>query len=157
MLMESQFGSGLLLQGAHPSIKPAQGQLTAEAFNITRNVYGAAGGKPKGWARQKAHVNFVSHLTFSFLEAEELGTSQPSHCGICKNCSQCSIQAQQMTAREQSELGLVEANIRVIPEEKQVVFEYPHIKDVSRLEDTYRQVMAITIKVEKRLVVWQAS
>ena len=93
MLMESQFGSGLLLQGAHPSIIPARGRLTAEVFNITRNVYGAARGKCKGWIRQKAQVNFVSHSTFSFLEAEELGMSQPSHCGTCKNCSQCSIQA----------------------------------------------------------------
>ena len=57
-----------------------------------------------------------------------------------------------MTAREQSELGLVEANIQFIPEEKQVVFKYPYIKDVSRLEDNYRQAVAIAAHVEKRLV-----
>ena len=60
MLMESQFGSGLLIQGAHPSIKLARGQLTAEAFNITRNVYRAVSGKCKRWMRQKAQVNYVS-------------------------------------------------------------------------------------------------
>ena len=35
MLLSSQFGSGMLLQGAHPSIRPAGGQLTAEVLNIT--------------------------------------------------------------------------------------------------------------------------
>ena len=94
----------------------------------------------------------MSHSTFSFLEAEELGTGQPRHCGTCKNSSRCSIQAQQMTARKQSELGLVEANIWFIPEEKQVVFKYPHIKDISKLEDNYRQAVTIAAQVEKRLV-----
>ena len=32
ILLKSQFGSGLMLQGAHPSIKPAGGLLSAGAY-----------------------------------------------------------------------------------------------------------------------------
>ena len=35
-LLHSQFGSGLLLDGAHPKVKPAGGALTKEALNITK-------------------------------------------------------------------------------------------------------------------------
>ena len=113
ILMESQFGTGLLLRGAHASVKPTRGQLTAEAFTVTRTICGAVRGKCRGWSRpqRKKQVNAICNATFSFLEAEELGTSQPRRCGMCKNCTRCSIQAQQMTAREQAELSMVEANI----------------------------------------------
>ena len=32
------------------------------------------------------------------------------------------------------------------------MFEYPHIKDVTKLQDNFGQVVAITTQVEKRLV-----
>ena len=49
------------------------------------------------------------------------------------------------------ELWLVEANLQLTPEEKQVVFWYPYIKYVSKLQDNYRQAIAIMIQVENRL------
>ena len=36
----------------------------AEAFNITRTVYGAVAGSWKEHIRQKAQVNIVSHTNF---------------------------------------------------------------------------------------------
>ena len=161
-LMESQFGSGLLLEGSHPCIKASRLQMNPEAMHIARTVLGTIGSKARQRGRpvKKATVNFVSHSEsvsfggqskFNFLELKELGTGQPRRCGTCKNCTRCSVQAQQMTARKQSELALIEAAIVFKPDEKKVMFEYPHIKDVSRLQDNKNQVMAMAIGVEKRL------
>lgn len=44
ILLRSQFSSRMLLQGAHPSIKPASGQLTTGAQNLTRQAYSVVRG-----------------------------------------------------------------------------------------------------------------
>ena len=161
-LMSSQFGSGLVLEGSHPRIDAGGLRINPEALHFTRTVKGAAGAKPRGKVKSPkvANVNFVhsesvmhaGKAQFSFLENEELGVGQPARCGTCKNCTRCSVRAQQMTAKEQSELALVEECIKFNEEEKKVVFSYPYIKDVSRLQDNYQQAVAIESGVEKRLL-----
>ena len=59
-----------------------------------------------------------------------------------------------MTVREAAELALVESCIKFDPEEKTVKFSYPYIKDISRLQNNYLQVVAMEAGVEKRLHKW---
>ena len=63
-LLRSQFGSGLLLDGAHPAVKPVDGASTKEALNLTTIT-----------VREKAFANLVcSAMTIvreqSALEAQ---------------------------------------------------------------------------------------
>ena len=152
-LLDSDFGSGLLLEGAHPKVKPDGGELTMQAFSMSRATvrYNSHLHMSRGKVRQRAQANFVCAATYNFFEAEELGIGQPRRCGMCQNCARCSVHAREMTAQEQGELALIESNIKFDKEARCVTFQYPHIKDVSKLENNRGQATAIASKVEKRL------
>ena len=161
-LMSSSFGSGLVLEGAHPCIKAGGPRISPESLHFRRQGKGTIGARPRGRIRSPkvANVNLVhsesvmhaAKTQFSFFESEELGLSQPARCGTCRNCTRCSIRSQQMSRKEQAELALVEESIEFKKEEKKVVFNYPYIKDVSSLQDNYSQVVKIEESVERKLV-----
>ena len=84
----------------------------------------------------KKIVNKIRKTTaFSFLECEELGTGQPRRCGSCANCSCCSVCTQELTRKEQEELGQIEANLKLDPDTKVLTFHYPLIGDPMKLTD----------------------
>ncbi len=56
-----------------------------------------------------------------------------------------------MKAREQAELSLIEAKVKLDLELARVTFQYPIIQSLDRLGDNRAQVTAITAKVEARL------
>ena len=80
-----------------------------------------------------------------------MGVGQPRGCGPCSNCSRCSVQAAEMTGREQVELRLIKENIKLDMEKGVLTFQYPIIKDISRLGNNKAQVVAIATRVEAQL------
>ena len=63
-------------------------------------------------------VNSVSRekTRFTFQECEEMRAGLPRRCDSCANCIRRSGRAQELTRREQKELGLIETNMKVDPE-----------------------------------------
>ena len=56
-----------------------------------------------------------------------------------------------MSVKEQAELALIERNIKFDQKEGVITFEYPIMGDINKLEDNWKQVIAIERKVEERL------
>ena len=56
-----------------------------------------------------------------------------------------------MSVKEQAELALIEENIQFDEEASIITFEYPIVGDISKLEDNWKQAIAIERKVKERL------
>ena len=160
-LLGSCFGSGLVLAGSHPCLKPSGRGNGLGPMHFRKKGCGTMTARTKAKATPKTVKVNLAHseggclatkAEFSFFESEELGLSQPARCGTCKNCSKCSIRSRQMSRKEQAELALVESSMVFDKEEGKVTFEYPYIKDVSGLCDNMGQAIKIEEAVEKRLV-----
>ena len=149
-LLTSQFGSGYLLDGAHEDIHAQGGQLCNTAFAYSRGRVIEQVEPEVNKMPQRSVTNFCTSR-WSFLEAEELGVGQPRRCNNCSNCSRCSVRSREMTTREQAELKLIEANIKLDESEGKVTFKYPVIGNLAKLEDNKQQAIAIEAKVEARL------
>lgn len=66
--MESQFGSGLLLEGSHPCIKASRLQVNPEAMHIARTVLGTVGRKARQGVRSvRKKTWLISFLILSLL------------------------------------------------------------------------------------------
>ena len=147
-LLSSRFGTGYLLDGAHPEIKVIAKALNpaakekAQATFITRK-----GGKPAKVSHRTARVT-----TVNFLECEELGTGRPRGCGTCKSCTRCSVRSQEMTKREADELTLIEDNVTVDEATSTVWLHYPLIKDPALLSDNRAQAIVIEMRVQSKLM-----
>ena len=100
---------------------------------------------------QKKVINLNHCTQFNFLEAEELGVGQPRRCGTCINCKRCSVRSRAMSVKETADLPLIEENIKFDQEKGVVTFEYPIVGDINKLEDNWKQAIAIKRKVEERL------
>jgi hypothetical protein len=130
-LLQSQFGTGALLDGAHPSIKPKPLRITKLAHMVKMIDTNAP--VPKS---VRTNVNLLrksekEHL--EFLESEKMGIQCPRRCNRCSNCSDCSESAQHLIRKEQAELILMENNMWVDKEKKRMVVKYPIVKDPSVL------------------------
>ena len=79
----------------------------------------------------------------SFFEMEELGTVVPARCPSHRDCTKCSPQAEMFTRREQEELRLIRAGMRLDENEKIIHVTYPYVKDPAVLPDNQNQVIAI--------------
>ena len=89
-LLTSRFGSGYLLDGAHPDIKVVASLLDPAAKEKTQATFiTKKGGKPAKASHRTARITAVN-----FLECKELGTGQPHCCGTCKSCTRCSVRSQ---------------------------------------------------------------
>ena len=64
---------------------------------------------------------------YTFLEANELGTSQPRQCGTCVECRCCSIWVQMMSSRGAAELVMVDKAMRFDEALGFILFNYPFI------------------------------
>jgi hypothetical protein len=108
-LLQSQFGTGALLEGAHPAIKPKQVRMTKLAHVI--KMIDTSSPIPKS-VKNKVNLlmNNVEKEHPEFLEAKEMGLQCPRRCNRCSNCSDCSMSAQHLTNKEQSELVMTEAH-----------------------------------------------
>ena len=63
---------------------------------------------------------------------------------MCTNCSECSISAQHLTRKEQTELLLMENNMWINEKEKIMVEKIPVRKGPSVITNNYNQVVEVT-------------
>ena len=80
-----------------------------------------------------------------------MGTAQPRRCGSCTSCIRCSVWAQKLTRREQEELGLIEANMKVAPETRKISFHYSLLRHPRLMTDNRGQAVAMAAGLERRL------
>ena len=141
-VMNTKFGSGVVLGGSHPSFTAEGVHYTEEARKIcyARRVRG----------RQ---MNFLRKEPYpAFLEAEELATEIPRRCDRCAGCTKCSYESQELNKKEQEELRLLRENIFHDVDNKCVRVSYPIIGDITKLKDNRYQVVKMASGLEKRLV-----
>ena len=143
-LMHSRFGTGLMLDGEHPSIQAGNLMQSPESHAMTRCKVTVI--------RAPKLVNRVMREPiFTFSECEEMGVNQPRRCGTCESCTRCSVDKQIHTRKENAELLLIEANIELDESSKQVKFKYPLMRDPSVLGDNRGQVMSMAAALERKL------
>ena len=151
-LLKSDFGTGRLLDGSHPLLVQGAGAVLQpeDVYMKTRSQTGQTVYLTKAQSTPK-QVNRIARVA-PFLECEEMGVGQPRRCGTCSNCSRCSVRSQEMTRREQEELGMIEKNLQVDSNTKTATFRYPVIKDLSILTDNRRQAIQMIKGLESRLI-----
>ena len=94
-LMQSKFGTGLLLDGEYPSIQAGNLMQSPESLALTRCTVAVVS-------------KVVKEPVFTFSECEEMGVNQPRRCGACEGCPRCSVDKQTHTRKENAELLLIE-------------------------------------------------
>ena len=116
-LWESNFGTGYLLGGTHPDIWLGRGRetLVKGALQVSRATNRAS---YKRVFKVCHSTQAVRDKEKNFLEAEELGVSQPKRCDTCKHCTRCSHRAEHMSKREAAELVMIEQNVTLDPSNK---------------------------------------
>ena len=147
-LLTSKFGTGHLLDGEHPSLKICAMMQSRDSRAISRSIAVPIKRSPV----EKLSCRVAKEPTFSFSECEEMGVNQPRRCGACDSCSKCSEARQDLSRREQAELKLIEANISLDEENKQVTFKYPLLKDPFLLTDNRNQVVSMAHGLERQLI-----
>ena len=144
-LWESDYGTGYLLGGTHPNIwLGGREALVPEALHVSRSTNHAS--------YKICHSSLVSKdKEKSFLEAEELGVSQPKRCDTCKHCTRCSHRAEHMTKKEAAELVMIEQNVTLDPASKNVKIRYPAKGDLSQMKDNRGQALGCATSLERKL------
>ena len=141
-VMDTIFGSGVVLGGSHPSLAAEGVQYTEEArtFCCARKIRGS-------------QMNFLRKEPYlAFLEAEELATEIPRRCDRCAGCKRCSFESQELNKKEQEELRLLRENMTHDAENKCVRVSYPIIGDISKLRDNRYQVVKMAAGLERKLI-----
>ena len=146
-LYETLFGSGWVLGGSDPALKTSAVVFNAKANKLRHAVLAEELDVKK--------VNFIKMLDkpiATFLEAEQMGTSQPRRCNNCLGCGYCSNQAIEYSRKELAELRLIEKNVYINTELKRVEVRYPAIKNFNILSDNREQALGRARSLEKRLI-----
>ena len=143
-IMSSIFGNGYLLVGAHPSIKTKSVEWNETVTSI-----------------RSSNVTFMSHVVHrtsisvkprrDFFETEGFGVAPPRRCGNCRNCTECSFRAQQLSQEKQYELQVIESKVKYNEAQQCFYVEYPFIQDPNILSNNHKQVVKIAEREEKRL------
>ena len=143
----SRFGTGRLLDGQHPSIKGNVMMENPQAHALRRkDAFRTANSEA---IKESSRINMVKSIILP--ECEEMGAIQPRGCGSCTNCQQCSEAKVQLSRKEQEELTLIESNVVLEEDTKQVRMKYSHIKDPLALVDNRKQVIAMARSLKGRL------
>ena len=147
-LLESRFGSGIVIDGSHPRVK-----CMPIRINHLAHKFGQARQEEVRYANDATRVNHIrmKKPKSNFLELEELGTAPPKRCPSHVNCQKCSHQALAMTQREQHELKLICEGMIYNKDEKTLSVHYPVIGDLSKLEDNRVQAIRMAEHLERRL------
>ena len=127
-LLNSEFGSGLLLDEVHPYVisvwvaishlahKYGQAELRSTSYSTVRQVNLVMTKKP----------------VLSFPELEELGTVVPITVKIMST-ARSALRARDMSHKEQIELKMIEENMTLDTESKVIRVHYFTVKDLSVL------------------------
>ena len=131
---QSQFGSGWVLAGTHPSLKPSSVQLSTAACSLAR-VF-------------KCEV--IPENLPSFWEGECMGVLPPKRCGKCLRCSECSDTGIMRSRKDQEELEMLQKNVTLV--NGIIHVRYPFVRDPHCLPNNRAAVVRMAEKQEKRLL-----
>ena len=82
---------------------------------------------------------------------EGLGVAPPRRCCNCRNCTECSFRAHELSLEKQYEYQVIESKIKYNEAEQRFHVEYSFLQDPSILSNNYNQVVKIAEREEKRL------
>ena len=146
-LFSSQFGTGKLIGGQHPTIKGSD-KMNAHAKMVAHGT------------RRNVRVQSVAKDIFSvrdpkcidFFEAENMGVSLPRNCTGCEGCPNCTFIIGEMSRIMQQELKVIKEGMTLDPVKQRWVVSYPYIVNpASVLKDNRQQALSILLRLEKRL------
>ena len=138
--MNIDFASGWVLGGTHEHVVKDEFELTASAHlmrtakfvNHKLNHISRAPRPPIG--------HTCCSMNHDFLEGEAIAINLPKRCKKCSNCPSCTFQDNQKTIKEQHELELLKANIKLHPEGF-IQVSYPWIIDLKIFKDNREQAI----------------
>ena len=160
VIKTSMFGTGLVLNGGHPSVHSKRMEFDSTVAAIRQGKFMKVNRvsvkytqvrdfTPMEYLSKKKYCGEI--LEKDFLSAEGLGVEAPRRCRRCRGCGDCSFRGRQMSQKEAEEYKLIEDGIKFDQTVGRFRVEYPFIEDPRKLPDNYRQVVRIAESEEKKL------
>ena len=132
-VLSSNFGSGWVVTGAHPSLEVPAGSLTDQADAVAR----------------VNRCDISPMLPTTFWESECLGVLPEKRCGRCLQCSTCSDLGLLHSRKEQEDLEAIKQGVKLVDGEIRVQYQFR--KDPKSLPNNRNVAVKIAEKLEKRL------
>ena len=129
----SNFGSGWVIAGAHPLLKPSSSHLTCQAVTMAR-------------------VNRceISPVLPDFWQGECMGVLPQKRCGRCLNCTTCSDPGLIHSRKEEEDLETLKKGVKLVNGEIHVQYQFK--KDPRSLPNNRATAVKIAEKLEQRLL-----
>ena len=133
-LLQSNFGTGWVLAGAHPFLSSFEPEMAQSALTIARI--------------NRLDVKPV--LPSTFWESECLGVLPQKRCGRCLNCSTCADLGLVHSRKDQEDLQAIKQGVKL--ENGELHVQYQFCKDPRSLPNNRAVAVRIAEKLEKRLI-----
>ena len=133
-LLKIPFGKGFTVGGCHPEVK-------MDPSSTKANLY------------RRSIINHISSssLERAFPDIAEIPLQLPRTCSKCVGCKQCRYEVQEISLKEQKELQMLRAAVRLDPEAQVCVASYPELDPGLPYSDNRWQAVAMASSLEKQL------
>ena len=132
--LQSRFGCGWVIAGAHPLLGSGSSKLSAQALTMARV--------------NRCDISPV--LPASFWEAECLGVQPPKRCGRCLLCTTCSDPGLIHSRKDQEDLEILKKGVQLVGGELRVQYQFR--KDPRSLPNNRNVAVKIAEKLERKLL-----
>ena len=132
--LRSEFGSGWIIGGSHPSLDLPERNLTSKALAMIT----------------VCDVQINPYTEKGFWELESIGVEPPKRCGRCRNCKICSNEGLLVSCKEEEEHKMIYDNVTIA--DGITRFSFPFIKDPMVLSDNREPMLKRAMKLEQSLV-----
>ena len=163
VIKSSMFGTGLVLNGGHPSIKSRRVKMDSTVAAVRQGKFAKVNRIALKYTQERdfsppeeGQQNLLCQgcgllLEKDFFKAEGLGVEAPRRCKKCAGCNDCSFRGRQMSQKEAAEYRLIEEGIIFDDQVGRLRVKYPFIDDPRKLSENYRQVLRIAESEERKL------
>ena len=132
--LQSSFGKGWVICGAHPLLDSSIPQLSVKAAAVARV--------------NRCEVSPV--IGTSFWAGENMGVLAKKRCLRCQNCVKCTDEGLLISRQDQEDLDLLKSGVRL--ENGEVHVSYHFKKDPKSLPNNRHVALKIAEKLEQRLI-----
>ena len=155
---------GICIQGSHPAFR-SENSLHCNMVKVLKSVHLKVQSNhalasivthpllEKTLCKAQVETNYtVSEYNKlqNFIQGEELGTQIIPNCGSCK-CAKCPLPGHTFSFQEESELKLIQENLKYDKENECWITKYPWKCDPHSLPNNKSAALATLFKMEKRL------
>ena len=137
--LHSQFSTGWVFGGSHPSLKLSATQFSGSAQLFFRCAR----------VDVKPVFNSIKAVSLNFMEQENLGVLPARRCNGCLSCKDCKDSTLVFSRKEQDELQMLETNVEII--DNKVHVSYPFIRSPNCLLDNRERAIQMATKMAARL------